>query len=575
MWAHQHSTRDNIQQYAENLFREISPELKPNVFLLGILREDIENRHPICIQPEDCGIDVALFNDVNAASDSIWKQDPRQDIFYGMPYIHHNYHDKIKRESVCSAVQQLVDKNFTDKNIVSFVSQSVHLEKYEIFVVLQFDADKYNYFYNLTNPFQGQSLFDSLLWTFLEQSLDTLYRPRAATSPQSITISMKEIMRIAALDFVDSVIYTICQSRRPWQFLNICNYVSSLKYEGDMSVGELIVCGKPKHPNLEIILKLIKPVKLTEYRKIRKLLEIASRDLALYSNGLEILGFGKIKGCYNEKNHDLVTIRFSGSYKWELVHGNNTMLIVEHTNPGLPKLKINKGTFDHLLKRIFSEISILDLENLWKIVDTATTQKHGALLIISDDAKQESLRLINQSTCIEPTMLDESLIRNVTSIDGAVLLDSHGICHSIGVILDGMAVNKGTSARGARYNSAVRYVENNKKKCVAIIVSEDGMVDMYPEILPKIKKSEIKKYLSNLRIESNNDILDGDKYHDVMHWFEQHKFYLSQEQCNEINKIKNICNKKDRKKPFQIFIVHNDLEHNSDMDESYFVDENN
>lgn len=60
-------------------------------------------------------------------------------------------------------------------------------------------------------------------------------------------------------------------------------------------------------------------------------------------------------------------------------------------------------------------------------------------------------------------MLDKSLIRNVASIDGAILLDSTGICHSIGVILDGIATEKGRSDRGARYNSAVRYVENNKK----------------------------------------------------------------------------------------------------------------
>ena len=61
MWAHQHSTQDNIQRYAEELFNEISPILKPNVFLLGILRKELENRHPICIHPEECGADVTLL----------------------------------------------------------------------------------------------------------------------------------------------------------------------------------------------------------------------------------------------------------------------------------------------------------------------------------------------------------------------------------------------------------------------------------------------------------------------------------------------------------------------------------
>ena len=53
MWTHQHSTRDNLQRYSEELFQEISPKLKPQVFLLGILRKKNEEpkyiQHPICI----------------------------------------------------------------------------------------------------------------------------------------------------------------------------------------------------------------------------------------------------------------------------------------------------------------------------------------------------------------------------------------------------------------------------------------------------------------------------------------------------------------------------------------------
>ena len=580
MWAHQHSTRNNIQRYAEKLFQEISPKLKPQVFLLGILREEKESKYvsyPICIQPEDCGIDVNLFNNVDDLASSILEKDPRRNILHGMPYIHENHQNQIKRDSVRRAVQQLVDENFKGKKIVLFVSQSVHLENYEIFVVLQFDEDVYNSFYGLsgTSNFDRKSLFDSLIWTFLGESLDTMYRPRAVAAPQSITTDKKEVLRIAAIDFVSSAIFKVCESRGPWQFLTTCNYVSSLKYEGDSSIGKLIVC-KENHPNLDVVLKLATPVQLSEYRKIRKLLEIASRDLALYSNGLEILGLGKIKGDYDETKQDLLIINFTGPYKWELIHGNHNMLIVEHTNPSLPKLKINKEIFDDLLKRTFLEISNENLEKLLKIVGTATMQKHGALLIISNEAEKESLRLANQSTKIEPTMLNESLIRNVTSIDGAVLLDSNGICHSIGVILDGIVVpNKGTSERGARYNSAVRYVENNKKKCVAIIISEDGTVDLYPTLLPIIKKSEIEKHLDDLRVISSEDVLEDDKYMSTMNWFEKHEFYLSQDQCDEINKIKLKCNKKERKDPYRVFVLWNDLKQNPEMDDSYFMAEEN
>ena len=82
MWAHQHSTLDGIQRYAEELFQEISPKLKPRVFLLGLLRDKKEGlkypQHPVCIQPEECGIDVALFSDVDDVDNSIWKNDKRR-----------------------------------------------------------------------------------------------------------------------------------------------------------------------------------------------------------------------------------------------------------------------------------------------------------------------------------------------------------------------------------------------------------------------------------------------------------------------------------------------------------------
>ena len=156
-------------------------------------------------------------------------------------------------------------------------------------------------------------------------------------------------------------------------------------------------------------------------------------------------------------------------------------------------------------------------------------------------------------------LINESLIRNVTAIDGAVLLDSKGICHSIGVILDGIANNKGKSERGARYNSAVRYVENNKKKCVAVIISEDGMINLYPDSLPQIKKSDVEKNINELRTLSSEKILDNERYWTVMSWFKDHNFYLSQDQCNEINRLKAECNEKERKDIRQIFMLWNDF----------------
>lgn len=573
MWPYQHYTRSDILRYAEELFAEFSPKLSPSVFLLGILRKDLEGRYPICIEPEDCGIDVDLFNNVDNLAASIFDKDPRKNMFYTVAHIQQLRTDGLKRSSLRSAIQQLVDKNFTGKNKVSFVSESVFLENYEIFVVLQFDESVYNSFYSLGKAKNKirESFIDSLIWTFLDESLDTMYRPRAATYSQDILTDKKEVLRIAASDFVGSVIFAASESSGTWEFFNTCNYIASLKYEGDASIGQLIIC-KEDHPNIDVALKLTTPIGISQHRKVRKLLEIASKDLFLYSNGHEILGLARQKGTYDAKNEDLITINFSGSHKWELIHDTHVMMVVEHTNPSLPRLKINKEIFDDLLKRKFLKISEEDLEKLWNIVNTAIEQEHGTLLIISDKADQEAKRLEYQSTNIEPAMLTDDLIMNITSIDGAILLDSHGICHSIGVILDGIATNKGTSARGARFNSAVRYVEM-KKNCVAIIISEDGMVDLYPQLLPRIRRSEIEKHLNELRNEVGLVNVDYDKYRPLMNWLHDHKFYLAQKECDEVNKLRDVFDSKLKPEPNLMYIIYPNLKPNPEMDGSYFMNE--
>ena len=44
MWAYQHHTRSNIERYAKELFGQISSQLKPTVFLLGILRNPVPDK---------------------------------------------------------------------------------------------------------------------------------------------------------------------------------------------------------------------------------------------------------------------------------------------------------------------------------------------------------------------------------------------------------------------------------------------------------------------------------------------------------------------------------------------------
>lgn len=142
----------------------------------------------------------------------------------------------------------------------------------------------------------------------------------------------------------------------------------------------------------------------------------------------------------------------------------------------------------NLLKNDFQYKTIAHL------VEESSKCEHGALLIFSSSyiARKESFRLAHRSSrgmlTKEPiSFSDSKKLRKeffqLTSIDGALMLDFDGNCYAYGVILDGIAKGKGNPGRGSRYNSAVTYIKNKasnklRRKMFAVVCSEDGMVDV-------------------------------------------------------------------------------------------------
>src|SRR5206468_4283631 len=133
------------------------------------------------------------------------------------------------------------------------------------------------------------------------------------------------------------------------------------------------------------------------------------------------------------------------------------MMGVAFGKPALPLAPLNEFRFTADVERIFKDISPKTIKLLFQLSEEACRQSHGTVLVITPEATAEAKRLASQGTPIHAVPLTADLVRSVTSIDGAVLIDTECICHAIGVILDGDAVEFGDPARGARYNSSLRY----------------------------------------------------------------------------------------------------------------------
>ncbi|MCT4662663.1 MAG: DNA integrity scanning protein DisA nucleotide-binding domain protein [Tissierellales bacterium] len=268
------------------------------------------------------------------------------------------------------------------------------------------------------------------------------------------------------------------------------NIISSLNYEGEEGKGKILFTDTKylteggEHPDIEYKIRFGVKVPISLYRAIRKLLELAKSDYYLLSDTKYIYGLGKLKANYDKKREDIFVVKFLKHYTWELYHGDDRLMLVIHEIPALSRERLPIDQFTYELKKTFGSLEDVRVEELYEIVREATRQKKGTLVVISDHALEEAQRLKMQCLIIQPTLMTPELVRTTSGIDGAILVDEKARGHGLGVILDGYASSHGTVTRGARYNSAIRYVEtvsmknSDHHRCMAIVVSEDGMIDI-------------------------------------------------------------------------------------------------
>ena len=440
MWNFQHVYHLTFESYSKELFKNLSDKLVPNVFVLGILKEENDDSNPICIEPEKSGISADIFENVDDLAKERYDEYYRKYVPTIKPsYLDKNYHDGLKGEFLVQAVKNIVDKEF--KNKVSFVSSAVRVNKYDVLSILQFNKSAYDKINIIKRKAVKitekhvmpvyRSLIEATIPIFLSEIIKLLYEPNQDNKGYYLfDKDLNDILRTAAHKFVGSASHAVTggQSGKSPSFnfayslFKVANDVSSLKYEGASSQGMLVIA-KDGHPNIDLKIRLDRPIPFRETNSSRKLLQVSSKDLFLYTNGHFILGFAKFKGKYDPAKEDLFKVVFLGQLKWRFEHDKDVLMNVNYGNPSLPRTKLNKSKFHSILRRVF-QIDNLTIEKHWKIVDSAIEAKKGTLIIISKDAEKESERLENTAFRISPLVEHpKETIKSITSIDGALLFD--------------------------------------------------------------------------------------------------------------------------------------------------------
>ena len=205
-----------------------------------------------------------------------------------------------------------------------------------------------------------------------------------------------------------------------------------------------------------------------------------------------------------------------------------------------------------------------DANHCWNLFLTAANQRHGSMIIVAEDAASEADRLSQQGTRIEPVLISPQLMERVSGIDGSIIIDPQGVCHAVGVILDGEAAPECTPSRGSRFNSAMRYVQSRDKRRLAIVISDDRTVDIIPLLRPQIDRYEVEIQITKL------EKATLENYHEPRNWLDDHRFYVNQAQCDRVNQALDRIESLP-KEVGQMVIITPRLEPHPDFNETYFL----
>ncbi|MCL2176441.1 MAG: diadenylate cyclase [Firmicutes bacterium] len=274
-------------------------------------------------------------------------------------------------------------------------------------------------------------------------------------------------------DVIDRVEQTFADAVKQYVDLDIVQTLAGASYERRDAVGSIIYVRTRSEANYKLRFEKEIDFNFDNLRLIRKLLEMSDSRVSLVVFNKKIIGLGTKGSVYRK-------VQFTGNQKWTLYLSSKESLRFSRG-----KFFFDRGNNQDILDLPKGFILKKFEKAFINIVNVLKRQKNGALLIISDEAKQEVARLtgLARGYAVSPVDLNIpenlSLIKYLANVDGAVFIDRQLKCYGTGIILDGIAKTPGSNARGARFNSACCYLDNRTKVPVAsIIFSEDETMDI-------------------------------------------------------------------------------------------------
>jgi hypothetical protein len=595
LWEYQQHFMINLKTRASSAFELLESDLEPEVVQYAFTKTS-EEQLVSYLWPGESSSGIELFSDIFDRADAIQRRlrEDQHEMLYGLPEAQKWHESRQRRSALRDAAQEIVDAQGQSTGRQAICSDPVELFDFWVITMLDFDAEQLSAHTALTKKVHwlhpgrsvvlSRSLVEALAFELLVECNRALLTVKDRDTYASLNLEPSELACRAGKRLLDTALRSADYDYGSDGVYVALDSVAASVYEGGAPKGHLILA-KRDHPDVERLVTLRREISLDRSgRGARKLLETASDDCAMLAAPpldqdywLSVYGLGRVGSTYDLSTESVFHVRFIDRHRWSLAHGSRDLMLVKSGLPSLPKPPFSRSMLGRLLGQIFGGIQRKATEEICDLACQATEQRHGTMIVISSHAEAEAERLANQSTPVVEAKLTGGLLRQLSSIDGAMLLDTEARCHAIGVILDGMATDKGDSSRGARFNSAVRYCENRKEygqSALAIVVSEDGYVDLVPDLPPRVRRSRLESLLARLAGLAASRKPDRVQYNHLMNEITSLRFYFGEVQCNAINdlvaQVEETLNKTD---PVQIHILHPTLTPHPDMDDSYLTDD--
>lgn len=317
---------------------------------------------------------------------------------------------------------------------------------------------------------------------------------------------LPSIYRNATNNLLESISYKLTGKKSIYLF-SLIEQLSILTYEKSKTSGLIYFFGEKEISTVKFQFMFKKKIALVNDNLllIRKVLELSNPQtkVGLVSDTRFIYGLAVLT------NKDvLYRIEFRQNNTWELLQDTTSVIQVKNSQPILKSDNAIKKEFENTYRRVFGAENTTALRNLSKCIMTLLRENKGAIIVISENAKEIIEKYKDLSIEIEPKYINENNIVKLSSIDGAIIIDEQSLCYGFGAILDGLDTGNGDSARGARYNSSERFYSlytKSKEKMLVFVLSDDGNYDIFPSIN---FREQIIKYLSTHVSALFQDLLD-------------------------------------------------------------------